>query len=99
LFEGTVKDNLDPYSQLTTQEIEATLVRFGITNLQSNQPVTVLGGNLSLGEKQLLVLVRAVLQAREIVILDECTGSLDEQYSKQLNDVLAMFLKVVTYTY
>lgn len=55
---------------------------------QLNEHVSELGKNLSLGERQLLVLIRIMLQKRRMVILDECTGSLDQEYSDLISNML-----------
>ncbi|MBN1316822.1 MAG: ATP-binding cassette domain-containing protein, partial [Anaerolineales bacterium] len=84
LFSGTVRDNIR-YGRLeaTDQQIEeaARLVRAHefIINMENgyDEEVGESGGRLSVGQKQLISLARAVLADPEIFIMDEATSSVD----------------------
>ncbi|HBX68614.1 MAG TPA: ABC transporter ATP-binding protein, partial [Chloroflexi bacterium] len=84
LFSGTIRDNIR-YGKLnaTEEEIEAAAKLAGahefITNLEKGYDDNVgEGGNLlSVGQKQLISLARAVLRQPEIFIMDEATSSVD----------------------
>ncbi|CAD8119651.1 unnamed protein product [Paramecium sonneborni] len=97
VFEGSIQQNIDPNNSYNSIDIIRILSKYGLSqiklleNLQFR--VQPHGSNLSLGEKQLLVLCRILLQKRKIVILDECTGNLDNQYCQQINLTLDLFMK------
>ena len=84
LFSGTIRDNLR-YGRLdsTDEEIETAAKLAGahdfITRLPKgyNENVGEGGNLLSVGQKQLISLARAVLANPEIFIMDEATSSVD----------------------
>lgn len=84
LFSGTIRDNLR-YGRLgaTDEEIEAAAKVAGahdfIITLEKgyDEPVGEGGVLLSVGQKQLISLARAVLAKPEIFIMDEATSSVD----------------------
>ncbi len=84
LFSGTVRENIR-YGRLdaTDEEIESAAKLAGahdfIGNLEKgySQEVGEGGNQLSVGQKQLLSLARAILARPEIFIMDEATSSVD----------------------
>ncbi len=84
LFSGTIRDNIR-YGRLnaTNEEVEAAARLAGaevfIKNLEKgyDEPVGEGGNLLSVGQKQLISLARAVLARPEIFIMDEATSSVD----------------------
>ena len=50
--------------------------------------VGVNGGNLSNGQRQVVLLLRALIQNRKLLVLDEPTASLDEFTKKTVLDVI-----------
>ena len=84
LFSGTIRENIR-YGRLeaTNEEIEAAAVLAGahdfIVTLEKgyDEDVGEGGGLLSVGQKQLVSLARAILARPEIFIMDEATSSVD----------------------
>lgn len=91
LFSGTVRENIR-YGRLdaTDQEVEAAARLAGahefITHLQNgyDENVGEGGGLLSVGQKQLISLARAILAKPEIFIMDEATSSVDTLTEAQI---------------
>ena len=98
LFRGTVRDNIayghDDLAQLTDDELTARLEAQGLAGFLgrfSDGLATPTGGgeSLSLGQKQLIAFMRAVMREPEILILDEATANIDTVTEQLLEEVLS----------
>lgn len=93
LFSGTIRSNLDPLGQNSTEECLAVLKRCHLTSLlkhtaTENEPTAldmlISHGSLSAGEKQLVALARAILRRTNIIIMDEATSQIDTKLDEQV---------------
>jgi len=107
LLAGTVRDNIvyghpalgdiseDALAErMNAQGLSGFLARFGESGLST--PIKGAGDGLSLGQKQLVAFLRAVLREPEILILDEATANIDTVTEQMLEAVLAKLPKHTT---
>jgi ATP-binding cassette subfamily B protein len=99
LFTGTIRDNVlygnDQYRGDTDGQLLRHLEEHGLGALLArfdrglDTPVTVGGDGVSLGQKQLIAFMRAVLRDPELLILDEATANVDTVTEQLLGQILA----------
>jgi ABC-type multidrug transport system fused ATPase/permease subunit len=51
-------------------------------------PILYKGGNLSLGERQLICIARALIQKPKILLMDEATANIDEKTDQIIQEVI-----------
>lgn len=106
LFTGTVKDNIiygnEEYKNYSNKELEQVIKDSNLETLLTwfdkglDTPIATSGDTISLGQKQLIAFVRAVLRNPEILILDEATANIDTVTEQLLEEILKKLPKETT---
>ena len=98
LFTGTLYDNIlygnDVYQKYSPEKLNEILQQKGLLHILERfdkgleTPVSSKGESMSLGQRQLIAFVRALLREPELLILDEATANIDTVTEQLLSEIL-----------
>ena len=98
LFTGTVRENIlygnQDYQQFSNEQLAAVIRKANLDGLLErfdnglDTKVQTSGDAISLGQKQLIAFMRAVLRNPDLLILDEATANIDTITEQLLEEIL-----------
>ncbi len=98
LFSGTVRENIlygnPEYYKLNNEQLTEEIKNAGLESLLEHfaqgldTKIQTTGDGISLGQKQLIAFMRAVLRKPELLILDEATANIDTMTEQLLDEIL-----------
>lgn len=98
LFTGTVRENIlygnEEYASYSNEQLETVINKAGLSKLIQRfdqgleTKLTASTDAVSLGQKQLIAFIRAVLRNPDLLILDEATANIDTVTEQLLEDIL-----------
>ena len=103
LMEGSLRYNIDPLEKSDDNEIIKVMEKIGFDYIIKrdkqglNQEIAEGGSNLSVGEKQLICITRAILRKSKIIIMDEATASIDYKTEEIIQKAVSEILNDSTF--
>ena len=98
LLSGTLRHNLDPFDEYDDATLNAALRSSGLYSSSDSDPgearitldndIASGGSNVSVGQRQIIALARAILRSSKLLILDEATSAIDHETDNIIQNTL-----------
>ena len=100
IIEGTLRENVDPSNVYNDQQIINVLNDVGLDDFMKDKTLDYEiennGNNISIGEKQLICIARALIKKSKIILMDEATANIDYKTETFLQTSINQSLKDCT---
>ena len=100
IIEGTLRENVDPSNVYNDQQIINVLNDVGLDDFMQDKTLDYEiennGNNISIGEKQLICIARALIKKSKIILMDEATANIDYKTETFLQTSINQSLKDCT---
>ena len=106
LFTGTIRDNIlygnECFMPLSDEELMLEMKEVGLDGLLArfegglHAEIKPTGESLSLGQKQIIAFIRAVIRRPNLLILDEATANIDTVTEQLLDEILRKLPRTTT---
>ncbi|KAH8921178.1 P-loop containing nucleoside triphosphate hydrolase protein [Atractiella rhizophila] len=98
LFNGTLRSNLDPFGEYDDARLNDAIKHCHLNDSPTHRfhldtKIEDEGANLSVGERALVSLARAIVKDSKIYLIDEATSSIDQEKDSKIQETIRCELK------
>lgn len=94
LYSGTIRENIDPFGQYSDDRVWDVIKTIKLESLFSTLEYKICGSdcNLSMSQKQLICLGRAIIRNNKVIILDEITANVDTEMEVLIHRIVKTYV-------